>query len=84
MTCPTAASRWPWPSPCLRGGLAAGCTLPGDAFTFLFSESAARAIVAVRPGAEAEFARDLRAVMASRPWTSAPSAAAASRSRTLS
>ena len=29
--------------------------LPGDAFTWLFSESAARAVVAVRPGARAAF-----------------------------
>ena len=42
---------------CLRGGT--GCTvrLPGDSFTALFSESAARAVVAVRPGAEAAFGR---------------------------
>ncbi len=40
---------------CLRGGLGCRVRLPGDAFTYLFSESAARAIVAVRPGAEAEF-----------------------------
>ena len=42
---------------CLRGG--AGCTvrLPGDPFTALFSESAARCVVAVRPGAEAAFGR---------------------------
>ncbi len=40
---------------CLRGGLGCRVTLPGDAFTFLFSESAGRAIVAVRTGAEAEF-----------------------------
>ncbi len=41
---------------CLAGGT--GCTvdLPGDPATFLFSESAARAVVAVRPGADAEFA----------------------------
>jgi phosphoribosylformylglycinamidine synthase len=32
-------------------------SLPGDAFTFLFSESAARFVVAVMPGSEAEFAR---------------------------
>jgi phosphoribosylformylglycinamidine synthase subunit PurL len=40
---------------CLRG--AAGCTvrLPGDPFTWLFSESAGRAIVCVRPGAEIAF-----------------------------
>jgi phosphoribosylformylglycinamidine synthase len=40
---------------CLRGG--AGCTvrLPGDPFTALFSESAGRAIVTVRPDAEAAF-----------------------------
>ena len=30
--------------------------LPGDTFTALFSESAARAVVAVRPGAESAFA----------------------------
>ena len=35
--------------------------LPGDPFTALFSESAARAIVAVRPGAESRFDQ-LRAV----------------------
>jgi phosphoribosylformylglycinamidine synthase subunit PurL len=42
---------------CLRGGT--GCTvrLPGDPFTALFSESAGRAIVAVRSGAEAAFGR---------------------------
>jgi phosphoribosylformylglycinamidine synthase subunit PurL len=40
----------------LRGGRGCRVTLPGDAFTFLFSESAARAIVAVRPGAEPELA----------------------------
>jgi phosphoribosylformylglycinamidine synthase len=41
---------------CLAGG--GGCTvaLPGDPFTCLFSESAARAVVAVQPGAEREFA----------------------------
>jgi phosphoribosylformylglycinamidine synthase subunit PurL len=40
---------------CLRG--ATGCTvrLPGDPFTWLFSESAGRAIVCVRPGAEIAF-----------------------------
>ena len=31
-------------------------TLPGDLFTQLFSESAARAVVAVRPGCERAFA----------------------------
>jgi len=42
---------------CLRGGT--GCTvrLPGDPFTALFSESPARAVVAVRPGAEPAFGR---------------------------
>ena len=41
---------------CLRGQ--AGCVvrLPGDPFTALFSESAGRVIVAVRPEAEAAFA----------------------------
>jgi phosphoribosylformylglycinamidine synthase subunit PurL len=41
---------------CLRG--ARGCTvsLAGDPFTELFSESAARAVVSVKPGHEAEFA----------------------------
>jgi phosphoribosylformylglycinamidine synthase subunit PurL len=41
---------------CLRGGVGCRVRLPGDAFTWLFSESAARAIVAVRPGAAAAFA----------------------------
>ncbi len=41
---------------CLAGGTGCSVTLPGDPFTFLFSESAARAIVAVAPGAEKEFA----------------------------
>jgi len=40
---------------CLRGGTGCRVRLPGDPFTALFSESAARAVVAVRPGAEAEF-----------------------------
>jgi phosphoribosylformylglycinamidine synthase len=43
---------------CLRGGV--GCTvrLPSDdPFTALFSESAGRCLVAVRPGAEAPFGR---------------------------
>jgi phosphoribosylformylglycinamidine synthase len=45
---------------CLRGG--AGCTirlagrLAGDPFTALFSESAGRCVVAVRPGADEAFA----------------------------
>ena len=41
---------------CLRGGLGCRVALPGDPFTYLFSESAARAVVAVRPGREAGFA----------------------------
>jgi phosphoribosylformylglycinamidine (FGAM) synthase-like enzyme len=40
---------------CLRGGRGARVTLPGDPFTALFSESAARAIVSVQPGREREF-----------------------------
>jgi phosphoribosylformylglycinamidine synthase subunit PurL len=40
---------------CLRGGTGCRVRLPGDPFTALFSESAARAVVAVRPGAAAEF-----------------------------
>jgi phosphoribosylformylglycinamidine (FGAM) synthase-like enzyme len=40
---------------CLRGGTGCRVELPGDPFTWLFSESAGRAIVAVRPGAEAAF-----------------------------
>jgi phosphoribosylformylglycinamidine synthase len=42
---------------CCLGG-PAGCqvSLPGEPFTWLFSESAARAVVAVRPGSEAAFA----------------------------
>jgi phosphoribosylformylglycinamidine synthase len=41
---------------CLAGGQ--GCTvqLPGEEFAMLFGESAARAVVAAAPGAEAEFA----------------------------
>ncbi|XVQ16312.1 phosphoribosylformylglycinamidine synthase subunit PurL [Spirillospora sp. CA-255316] len=37
---------------CLRGGLGAKITLRGDAFASLFSESVARAVVAIRPGGE--------------------------------
>ena len=37
---------------CLSGGLGCQVSLPGDPFTELFSESAARAVLAVRPGAE--------------------------------
>jgi phosphoribosylformylglycinamidine synthase subunit PurL len=37
---------------CLSGGLGCRVSLPGDPFTQLFSESAARAVLAVRPGAE--------------------------------
>jgi phosphoribosylformylglycinamidine synthase subunit PurL len=37
---------------CLRGGLGCQVTLPGDPFVSLFSESVARAVVAVRPGNE--------------------------------
>jgi phosphoribosylformylglycinamidine synthase subunit PurL len=40
---------------CLRGGLGCHVALPGDPFTYLFSESAARAVVTVRPGSEAAF-----------------------------
>jgi len=42
---------------CLRGGLGCRVRLPGEEFVSLFSESAARAVVAVAPGAEAGFAR---------------------------
>jgi phosphoribosylformylglycinamidine synthase len=41
---------------CLTGGQGCALRLPGEEFTYLFGESAARAVVAVRPGAEAEFA----------------------------
>ncbi len=37
---------------CLSGGLGCQVSLPGDPFTGLFSESAARVVLAVRPGAE--------------------------------
>ncbi|MGH3257002.1 MAG: phosphoribosylformylglycinamidine synthase subunit PurL [Streptosporangiaceae bacterium] len=40
---------------CLRGGVGCSVRLPDDPFTWLFSESAARAIVAVRPGADEAF-----------------------------
>jgi phosphoribosylformylglycinamidine synthase len=42
---------------CLRGGTGCRVRLPGDPFTALFSESPARAVVAVRPGREEQFAR---------------------------
>ena len=41
---------------CLRGGRGCRIGLSGDAFTELFSESAARAVISVRPGREEEFA----------------------------
>ncbi|MGW4791671.1 phosphoribosylformylglycinamidine synthase subunit PurL [Nonomuraea sp. NPDC004297] len=41
---------------CLARGVGAGVELSGDAFTDLFSESAARALVVVRPEAYDEFA----------------------------
>ena len=41
---------------CLAGGTGCAVTLPADAATFLFSESAGRAVLAVRPGAEADLA----------------------------
>jgi phosphoribosylformylglycinamidine synthase subunit PurL len=41
---------------CLAGSLGATVTLPGDPFPLLFSESAARALAEVRPGAEEDFA----------------------------
>jgi phosphoribosylformylglycinamidine synthase subunit PurL len=42
---------------CLRGATGCLVRLPGDPFTWLFSESAGRAIVAVRPGEQASFDR---------------------------
>jgi len=41
---------------CLAGGTGCTVTLPADPATFLFSESATRAIIAVRAGAEPELA----------------------------
>jgi phosphoribosylformylglycinamidine synthase subunit PurL len=41
---------------CLAGGHGCAIRLPGDAFTWLFGESAARAVVATAPGAGEEFA----------------------------
>jgi phosphoribosylformylglycinamidine synthase II len=41
---------------CLAGGQGCVVQLPGEEFTSLFGESAARAVVATAPGAEAEFA----------------------------
>jgi phosphoribosylformylglycinamidine synthase len=41
---------------CLRGGTGCRVRLPADPFTFLFSESAARAVVAVDSGAAARLA----------------------------
>jgi phosphoribosylformylglycinamidine synthase subunit PurL len=40
---------------CLSGGLGCRVRLPGDPFVWLFSESAARAVVAVKPVAAARF-----------------------------
>jgi phosphoribosylformylglycinamidine synthase len=40
---------------CLRGGTGCRVRLPADPFSCLFSESAARAVVAVRPGREDAF-----------------------------
>jgi phosphoribosylformylglycinamidine synthase II len=40
---------------CLAGGNGCRVSLPGDEFVFLFSESSARAAVAVTPGSEPEF-----------------------------
>jgi phosphoribosylformylglycinamidine (FGAM) synthase-like enzyme len=40
---------------CLRGEIGCVVTVPGDPFTSLFSESAGRAIVAVRPGGQTAF-----------------------------
>jgi len=42
---------------CLAGSTGCAVTMPGDPFTLLFSESAARAVVAVRSGAEQAFAK---------------------------
>ncbi len=41
---------------CLAGGQGCRVSLPGDPFTLLFSESGARMLVAVAPGAEGAFA----------------------------
>ena len=59
---------------CLRGGVGCRVRLPGDPFTALFSESAGRAIVAVRPGAEPAFGQ-LRAAHGVPGRPSGPSAA---------
>ncbi len=40
---------------CLRGGIGCRVSFAGDPFTWLFSESVARAVVAVRPGSEQAF-----------------------------
>jgi phosphoribosylformylglycinamidine synthase len=40
---------------CLHGGTGCAVRLPDEEFTALFSESAARAVVAVRPGSETAF-----------------------------
>jgi phosphoribosylformylglycinamidine synthase len=41
---------------CMAGGLGCQVTIHGDAFSQLFSESAARAVVAVRPESQQAFA----------------------------
>jgi phosphoribosylformylglycinamidine synthase subunit PurL len=45
----------------LHGGTGCRVRLPGDPFTWLFSESAGRAVVAVRPGCAAPFAEHMAA-----------------------
>ena len=42
---------------CLAGGLGGQVSVPGDPFTELFSESAGRAVLALRPGSEQALAR---------------------------
>ena len=59
-TCPTAGWPWRWPSAAWPGARAPRARCPGEAFTLLFSESAARAVVAVRPGARGGVRRAVR------------------------
>ena len=60
---------------CMAGQAGAAVTLPGDAFTALFSESAARALVAVAAGPGGRLRRAVRPRRACPPWPSGRPAA---------
>ena len=60
MTCPMAGSAWPSRNRAWPAGPDASCGCQPTAATFLFSESAGRAVVVVRPDAEADVSRCAR------------------------